>query len=110
MRPRPPASSPRQRASSPTPSAAAPDPVAINRTPLVKIMRALPIVLGLLLISSRPAAAQTFSVSGSPAKMTITTAVAGSQPTSVINAATKYNVKVGWRQGTKKIVAQIDTP
>ena len=23
---------------------------------------------------------------------------------------TTYNVKVGWRQGTKKIVAQIDTP
>src|SRR5665647_876890 len=110
MRPRPPASSPRQRASSPIPSPAAPEPAAINRTPLVKIMRALPIVLGLLLISSRPATAQTFSVPSSPAKMTINTAVAGSQPTSVTNTATTYNVRVSRRQGIKHITAQIDTP
>jgi len=71
-------------------------------------MRALPIVLGLLLISSRPATAQTtLSVTGSPAKMTITTAVAGSQPTSVTNAATTYRVQVNsWR--AKKIVAKIN--
>jgi hypothetical protein len=74
----------------------------------VKIMRALPIVLGLLLISSRPATAQTFTVSGSPAKMTINTAVAGSQPTSVTDAATTYKVQVRSWQGIKKITAQIN--
>jgi hypothetical protein len=75
----------------------------------VKITRALPIVLGLLLISSRPATAQTFSVSsGTLAKMTITTAVAGSQPTSVTNTATTYNVRVRSWQGIKHITAQID--
>jgi hypothetical protein len=75
----------------------------------VKITRALPIVLGLLLlISSRPATAQTFTVPSSPAKMTITTAVAGSQPTSVTNAVTTYNVRVKNNQGIKKIVARIN--
>lgn len=74
----------------------------------MKITRSLPIVLGLLLISSRPATAQTFTVSGSPATMTINTAVAGSQPTSVTNAATTYNVRVGNAQGIKKIVARIN--
>jgi len=75
----------------------------------VKITRALPIVLGLLLSSSRPATAQTFTVSGSPATMTINTAVAGSQPTSITTATTTYRVKVSSWQGTKKIVAKINT-
>ena len=47
----------------------------------------LPVVLG------RTAAAQvpTISTSGNPAAMTISTAVAGSQPTGVSNSATTYS-------------------
>jgi hypothetical protein len=40
----------------------------------------------------RPLAAQSISVSGSPATMSITTAVAGAAPTVVMNSATRYNV------------------
>jgi hypothetical protein len=40
----------------------------------------------------RPLAAQSISVSGNPATMSITTAIAGAAPTIVMNSATRYNV------------------
>ena len=73
-------------------------------------MRALPIVLGLLLISSRPATAQPATVlivPGSPATMTINAAVAGSQPTAVTDASTTYTVSVKQTDGLQHITAQI---
>ena len=74
-------------------------------------MRALPIVFGLLLISSRPATAQSvtvFKVPVSPATMTINTAVAGSQPTAVTDASTTYTVSVKQADAPQHITAQID--
>ena len=47
-----------------------------------------------LLLGGRAAAAQTLTVSGSPGAMTITSAVAGSDPTSVSNSATTYSAVV----------------
>ena len=75
----------------------------------MKITRALPIVLGLLLSSSRPATAQpttVLKVSGSPT-MTINTAVPGSQPTAVTDASTTYTVSVKQTDGLQHITAQI---
>lgn len=61
----------------------------------------LPVVLG------RTAAAQGVSItdSGDPAAMTIKTAVAGSQPTSVSNNATTYSTTQF--AGTRRVTAQL---
>ena len=78
----------------------------------MKITRALPIVLGLLLSSSRPATAQpttVLKVSGSPT-MTINTAVPGTQPTAVTDALTTYTLSVKQADAPQHIMAQIDTP
>lgn len=65
----------------------------------------------LLLSGSRAASAQTISVSGNPAKLRITAAVAGSQPTSVSNSATTYTVVTPNPAGrTYKITAQLNAP
>jgi hypothetical protein len=47
-----------------------------------------------LLLGGRAAAAQILNVSGSPGAMTITSAVAGSDPTSVSNSSTTYSAVV----------------
>jgi hypothetical protein len=47
-----------------------------------------------LLLSGRAAVAQILTVSGSPAAMTITSAIAGSDPTSVSNSSTTYSAIV----------------
>jgi hypothetical protein len=47
-----------------------------------------------LLLSGRAAAAQILTVSGSPAAMTITSAIAGSDPTSISNSSTTYSAVV----------------
>ena len=66
----------------------------------------------LLAVGSREAKAQPgltgLSVSGSPAPMIVSTAVAGSQPTAVVNTATTYDVTAKLQAGIKKIVGQID--
>src|ERR1700704_2963310 len=47
-----------------------------------------------LLLSGRAAVAQILTVSGSPAVMTITSAIAGSDPTSISNSSTTYSAIV----------------
>lgn len=42
--------------------------------------------------------------------MNITTAVAGSQPTAVVNTATTYFVRAKRPSGTQRIVGRINTP
>lgn len=67
-------------------------------------------VFAVLSLDSRPAWGQPprLTVSGNPALMRINTAVAGSQPTSVTNAVTTYNVRVG-KTDNKKITARLNT-
>ena len=52
------------------------------------------LVVAILLLSGRMATAQILTVSGSPAAMTITSAIAGSDPTSATNSATTYSAVV----------------
>jgi hypothetical protein len=47
-----------------------------------------------LLLGGRAAAAQVLTLSGSPGAMTITSAVAGADPTSVNNSSTTYSAVV----------------
>jgi hypothetical protein len=49
------------------------------------------LVAAVLLLSGRAVAAQILTVSGSPAAMTITSAIAGSDPTSISNSSTTYS-------------------
>ena len=62
----------------------------------------------LLLIIGGPAAAQTMAVSGNPGALHITTAVPGSQPTSVSNNTTTYTVTTPNANKTYRITAQIN--
>ena len=50
------------------------------------------------------------SVSGSPAPFTITTAVAGSQPTPITNSVTTYYIRARHPGGAQKISARLDAP
>src|SRR5437764_5519995 len=59
-------------------------------------------------MSSRAAVAQTMAVSGNPASLHITAAVAGSQPTSVTNAVTTYTVTTPAANKTWRITAQLN--
>ena len=52
----------------------------------------------------------TFTVSGSPAPFTITSAVAGSQPTAKTNGVTTYFVKTRTSSGPQKITARLNSP
>jgi len=64
---------------------------------------------GLALVSSRGVGqVLSFSVSGNPATLTMTSAIAGSAPNSVVNATTTYAVTT--LLGTWKIRAQLGTP
>lgn len=57
-----------------------------------------------------PAAAQSMSVTGSPGSLAITTAVAGSAPTSVTESSTKYSTNTLLALSTSKITAQLNSP
>ena len=61
-----------------------------------------------LCVFSGSARAQAIAVSGSPSTMRITSAVAGAQPTSVVDASTTYTMDP--KQNNKKLVAQINAP
>ena len=50
------------------------------------------------------------SVSGSPAPFTITTAVAGTQPTPITNSITTYFIKAKHPGGAQRVSAQLDAP
>jgi hypothetical protein len=65
-------------------------------------------VVTLLLLGSRVSRAQTLSVSGNPGALQVTTAVAGSQPTAVSNAATTYTVTTPNANKTYRITAQLN--
>ena len=67
-----------------------------------------PLIAALLLIGSRVAAAQTMAVSGNPGALRITTAVPGSQPTSVSNSTTTYTVTTPNANKTYRITAQLN--
>ena len=68
-------------------------------------------VTALLLLSSRAVRAQTIVVSGNPAALKITTAVAGSQPASVSDNSTTYTVVTpNPANRTYKITAQLNAP
>jgi hypothetical protein len=71
-------------------------------------MRALLVGSALLVGGSGFANAQTLSVTGTPATMTISGAVAGLQPLTLTNNATTYTVSV-LPLLPKKITAQINT-
>jgi hypothetical protein len=76
--------------------------------PHLKFRSILLIVLGLLSLCSRHAAAQTaLTVAAPPAAMAITTAVAGSEPVPA-GVASTYTVQVKPVAGAKKITAQLD--
>lgn len=67
-----------------------------------------PLLAALLLLGSRAAVAQTITVSGNPTALKITTAVTGSQPTSVSNSSTTYTVVTPTPANrTYKITAQL---
>jgi len=69
------------------------------------------VVTALLLLSSRAVRAQTIVVSGNPAALKITTAVAGSQPASVSDNSTTYTVVTpNPANRTYKITAQLNAP
>ncbi|MFI5228692.1 MAG: hypothetical protein ACHQWU_06470 [Gemmatimonadales bacterium] len=67
-------------------------------------------VIGLVLSAVSTTGAQTLSVSGSPAALKITAAVAGSPPNAAVNAATTYTVKARRANQPRKITAQLDSP
>lgn len=63
-----------------------------------------------LLLSSRTAVAQpTVTTSGNPGSLTITTAVAGSDPTSVSDASTTYTLTRVKPPQPQKITAQLSS-
>lgn len=62
--------------------------------------------LMLLLIFLSPLSADTFTVSGNPAALTINSATAGSQPNSVQNATTSYSLST---TGTRTITGKINS-
>jgi len=69
-------------------------------------------LVALLAFASRSAAQgppPRLRVSGDPALLSITTAVAGSAPTGVSNVATTYDVRVG-TGSVKKITARLSAP
>jgi hypothetical protein len=67
------------------------------------------LLAALLLLGSRRAFAQLITTSGSPGSLTITTAVAGSDPTSVSNSSTTYTVTKVKVAKPQKIAAQISS-
>ena len=69
------------------------------------------VLAALLLSGSRAVFAQTIAVSGNPAALKITAAIAGSQPTSISNSVTTYTVVTpNPANRTYKITAQLNAP
>src|ERR1035437_8450631 len=89
MRPQPPASSPRRRALLPIPSPAESELMNASASAVRRIWRT--VAVAGLAFGARDAQAQ-ISVSGPPAAMKVTMAVAGSAPTAVSNALTTYSL------------------
>jgi hypothetical protein len=80
--------------------------------PLVRTAIVLLLVTGLLPIGSRPADAQTtLTITGTPASMVVSTAVAGSQPTPITVGGTTIRIvaKCGG-QCFNHVTAQLNTP
>jgi hypothetical protein len=71
-------------------------------------MKLLVAASALLLGMSGSARGQTLSVSGNPGTMTVSSAVAGSQPLTITNNGTTYTVSALLIQ-PKKITAQVNT-
>ena len=71
-------------------------------------MKALLVVSTLLVGGSRFAHAQSLSVTGTPSTMTISGAIAGSQPATLTNNSTTYTVSA-LAILPKKVTAQINT-
>ncbi len=65
--------------------------------------------VGLVLSAVATSRAQTFTVSGAPGALHITSAVAGSPPTSVTNAGTTYTTKAKRATQPQKVTARINT-
>jgi hypothetical protein len=65
------------------------------------------LLAALLLLGSRRAFAQVIATSGSPGSLTITTAIAGSDPTPVTNSSTTYTLTKVKSSSPQKITAQI---
>lgn len=59
---------------------------------------------------TRPAAAQTLNVSGSPGLLRVSTAIAGSEPIAVTNASTTYTVATGTPNRSYKVTARLSAP
>jgi len=75
---------------------------------LVRLVRHGSLGAVLLIFASRTAFAQTLAVSGSPGLLRISSAIAGSQPTSVSNSTTTYTVSTGNPNRTYKITAGLN--
>jgi hypothetical protein len=67
------------------------------------------IIGGLLCFGAMNASAQVLTVSGSPATMRISTAIAGQAPTSITEATTTYTTKTNNKNQPKKITARLNS-
>jgi hypothetical protein len=74
---------------------------------LVTAFRQAALVGGLLCLGGGLAGAQTLSISANPPAMIISTAVAGSNPTSVTNATTTYTTKTNIATNKLKITGRV---
>src|SRR5258708_4341119 len=84
-------------------------PVTMTLTHLVRSTgRQAALTSGLLLFGWAAANGQAISVSGSPAAMKVTAAVAGSAPTAITNAVTTYTVKTNKANNPQKITAKLN--
>jgi hypothetical protein len=70
--------------------------------------KSLAILVALMLTGIRALGAQTITVSGNPGLLRISSAIAGSDPTSVSNAVTTYTVVTGGSNKTYAISMQLN--
>ncbi len=73
------------------------------------VIGAIAMVAGLAWSGAAKAQLPLMSVTASPGSLTITTAVAGSSPTGVTEATTKYSTNTLAALGTSKITAQLSS-
>lgn len=74
---------------------------------LVRVSRQAALVGGLLCLGGGLAGAQTLTISANPPAMTISAAVAGSDPTPVTNATTTYTTKTNNALNKLKITGRL---
>ena len=74
---------------------------------LVRVSRQAALVGGLLCLGGGLAGAQSLTISANPPAMIISTAVAGSDPTSVTNATTTYTTKTNNALNKLKITGRL---